>query len=84
MNYRKRLSPDKRRNTGRLGTRPDAGFDLKAARIGIGIGAALRALHSDVLLEEIPDTMAELVMQLQDKPMPRGRAENATSEVADG
>jgi hypothetical protein len=36
--------------------------DLKAARTGIG--AALRTLHSDVLREEVPDRIAELVRQL--------------------
>jgi hypothetical protein len=36
--------------------------DLKAARTGIG--AALRTLHSDVLREEVPDSIAELVRQL--------------------
>jgi PAS domain S-box-containing protein len=36
--------------------------DLRAVRRGIG--AALRALYSDVLREEIPDRIAELVSQL--------------------
>ena len=36
--------------------------DLKAVRMGIG--AALRTLYSDVLREEIPDRMAELLLQL--------------------
>jgi len=44
------------------GTRPDAGFDLKAVRTGIG--AALRTFHSDVLREEIPDRIGELLRQL--------------------
>jgi hypothetical protein len=39
--------------------------DLKAACTGIG--AALRTLHSDVLREEVPDRMAELLRQL-DQP----------------
>jgi hypothetical protein len=43
-------------------TRPNAGFDLKAVRTGIG--AALRTLYSDVLREEVPDRMAELSRQL--------------------
>jgi hypothetical protein len=36
--------------------------DLMAVRRGIG--AALRTLYSDVLREEIPDRMAELLSQL--------------------
>ena len=32
-----------------------------------GIGTALRALHSDVLREPLPDTMVELLRQL-DRP----------------
>jgi Anti-sigma factor NepR len=59
MNYRK---PDKRDRVGPHGTRPNAGFDSKAVRTGIG--AALRALHSDVLREEVPDMIAELLTQI--------------------
>jgi anti-sigma factor NepR-like protein len=59
MNYRKPNKPD---GVGPHGTRPDAGFDLKAARTGIG--AALRKLHSDVLRDEVPDRVAELLRQL--------------------
>ena len=81
MNHRKCLPPDKRRSAGRLRTRP-TGFNLKAARIGIG--AALRTLHSDVLGEEVPDRMAELLMQLEDQVMLRDQPANATIEVADG
>jgi hypothetical protein len=33
--------------------------DLKAVRTGLG--AALRTLHSDVLREEVPERMAELL-----------------------
>jgi hypothetical protein len=36
--------------------------DLKAVRTGIG--TALRALYSEVLREEIPDRMAELLRQI--------------------
>jgi hypothetical protein len=54
--------PDKRDGIGRHGTRSNAGFDLKAVRTGIG--AALRTVHSDVLREEVPDGMAELLKQL--------------------
>jgi hypothetical protein len=35
---------------------------LKAVRTGIG--AALRTLHSEVLHEEVPDRIAELLRQL--------------------
>jgi anti-sigma factor NepR-like protein len=54
--------PEKRDGVGPHGTRPDAGFDLKAVRTGIG--AALRTLHSDVLREEVPDRIAELLKRL--------------------
>jgi Anti-sigma factor NepR len=40
--------------------------DLKAVRTGIG--AELRTLHSDVLREEIPDDIAELLRQLDQQP----------------
>ena len=49
--------PGKRDNVGRHGVRT-------------GIGAELRALHSDVLREEVPDRMAELLKQL-DQPTER-------------
>ena len=39
-----------------------ASADLNAVRTGIG--AELRRLHSDVLHEEIPDRMAELIKRL--------------------
>jgi hypothetical protein len=35
---------------------------LKAVRSGIG--QAIRTLHSDVLREEVPDRIAELLLQL--------------------
>jgi Anti-sigma factor NepR len=38
--------------------------DLKAVRSGIGAG--LRMLHSDVLKEDIPDRMVELLRQLDE------------------
>jgi Anti-sigma factor NepR len=59
MNCRK---PDKRDGVGAHGTGPDADFDLKVVRTGIG--AALRTLHSDVLRDEVPDRVAELLRQL--------------------
>lgn len=59
MNCRK---PDKRGGVGPHGTRPDASFDLKPVRTGIA--AALRTLHSDVLRDEVPDRVAELLRQL--------------------
>jgi Anti-sigma factor NepR len=62
MNNRK---PHKRDGVGPHGTRPDAGFDLKAVRTGIG--AALRTLHSEVLREEVPDRVADLLRQLDQK-----------------
>jgi Anti-sigma factor NepR len=39
--------------------------DLKAVRTSIG--QALRSLYSDVLREEIPDRMAELLLQLDQR-----------------
>jgi hypothetical protein len=62
MIYRKCREPDKRDGAGQHGTRPKAGFDLKAVRTGMG--AVLRTLYSDVLREEVPDRMAELLEQL--------------------
>jgi hypothetical protein len=59
INYRESEKPD---GVGPRGTRPDTGFDLNAVRIGIG--AALRTLHSEVLREEVPDRIAELLRQL--------------------
>jgi hypothetical protein len=40
--------------------------DLKA--VPTGIGAELRTLHSEVLREEIPDDIAELLRQLDQQP----------------
>jgi hypothetical protein len=42
--------------------RDPAPADLKAVRTGIG--AALQALYSDILREELADRIAELVQQL--------------------
>jgi len=36
--------------------------DLKAVRMGIG--AAIRTIHADVLREEVPERIAELLRQL--------------------
>jgi anti-sigma factor NepR-like protein len=68
MNYRERGEPDKRRGAGRYRTRPNAGADLKAVRTGVG--AALRTLHSEVVREEVPNKMAELLSRL-DQPTER-------------
>ena len=62
MNRRESQESDKRDGAGPRGTPPDAGFDLKAVRTGIG--AAIRTIHSDVLREEVPDRIAELLRQL--------------------
>jgi hypothetical protein len=43
-------------------TRPDASADLEAVRTGIGTG--LRTIHSDVLCEQVPDNITELLTQL--------------------
>jgi hypothetical protein len=63
--FRKR-EPDKRDGIDRHGTRLGASLELKAVRVGIGAG--LRALHSDVLCEEVPDRIAELLSQLDQPP----------------
>jgi hypothetical protein len=45
-----------------MGRRPSPGSDFEAVRTAIGTG--LRSLHSNVLLEPLPDRMAELLRQL--------------------
>jgi hypothetical protein len=64
MNYRRCREPNKRDGVGWHGTRSDAGFNLKAVRTGIG--TALRTLHSDVVHEEVPDRIAELLRRLDE------------------
>ena len=54
--------PDKQDCVGQRRTPPNASFDLKAVRIGIG--AELQTLHSDVLREEVPERIAALLTQL--------------------
>jgi hypothetical protein len=62
MNRQECRKSDKRDGRGPCGTRPSAESDLKAVRAGIG--AAIRTIHSDVLREDIPDRIAELLKQL--------------------
>jgi Anti-sigma factor NepR len=64
MNRRECRESDKRDGRGPYGTRPRAEIDLKAVRAGIG--TAIRTVHSDVLREEIPDGIAELLRQLDE------------------
>jgi hypothetical protein len=45
-----------------MGRRLRAGSDFAAVRTAIG--TALRSLHSNVLLEPLPDRMAELLSEL--------------------
>jgi hypothetical protein len=45
-----------------MGRRLRAGSDFAAVRTAIG--TALRSLHSNVLVEPLPDMMAELLRQL--------------------
>ncbi len=45
-----------------MGRWPRAGSDFAAVRTAIG--TALRSLHSNVLVEPLPDRMAELLGQL--------------------
>jgi hypothetical protein len=65
MNRRECRESDKRDGRAPYGTRPCAEFDLKAVRAGIG--TAMRTIHSDVLREEIPDRIAELLRQLDER-----------------
>jgi len=48
-----------------VGMKRDASSDLKA--VLTAIGAELRQLHSDVLHEPLPDRIAELLKQLDQK-----------------
>ena len=64
MNRQECRESDERDGRGPCGTRSSAEFDLKAVRAGIG--AAIRTIHSDVLREEIPDRIAELLRQLDE------------------
>jgi Anti-sigma factor NepR len=49
--------------------------DLMAVRTGIG--AALRTLYSDILREEIPERMAELLLQLDQRLRQLDQKKNA-------
>jgi Anti-sigma factor NepR len=64
MNRQECRETDKHDGRGPHGTRLGTESDLKAVRAGIG--AAIRTIHSDVLREEIPDRMAELLRQLDE------------------
>ena len=74
MNSRQCREADKRAGVGPHATRPDVD-DLKAVRTGIG--AAVRALYSDVLREEVPDRIAELLTQLDQPSIPVVRSPQA-------
>jgi hypothetical protein len=65
MNRQECRESDERDGVGPRGTRPSPGFDLKA--VCTGIGAAIRTIHSDVLHEEVPDRIAELLTQLDQR-----------------
>jgi len=62
MNRRECRDSDKRDDVGLRETQSNADLDLKAVRTGIG--AAIRTIHSDVLREEVPERIAELLRQL--------------------
>ena len=64
-NLRPCRESDKRDSVGGHKTRPDAGVDSQAVRIGVG--TVLRAIHSDLLREEVPDRIAELLRQLDEQ-----------------
>ena len=65
MSYRECRESDKRAEAGPHETRPDANVDLGAVRAGIG--TALRMAHADVLREEVPNRIAELLKQLDQR-----------------
>lgn len=48
-----------------MGRRPRARSHLDSVRTGIG--SALRSLHSDLLREPLPDRIAELLRQLDER-----------------
>jgi hypothetical protein len=62
MSFRSRREFDRQTDVGPHQTGPDASVDLSALRAGIG--TALRMVHSGVLREEVPETIAELLKQL--------------------
>jgi hypothetical protein len=64
-NLRPCWESDKRDGVGGHKTHRNAGVDLEAARGGVG--TALRAIHSDLLREEVPDRIAELLKQLDEQ-----------------
>jgi Anti-sigma factor NepR len=64
-NLRPCRESDKQDSVGGHRTRPDAGVDSEAVRIGVA--AALLAIHSDLLREEVPDRIAELLRQLDEQ-----------------
>jgi len=70
------VEQDGARNTGHGLTLVGMARDLALADLNVvptGIGSELRRLHSDVLREEIPDRMAELIKQLEQmEASPRG------------
>ena len=65
MNRQACREPDKRGGVGRHERRPTADFDLEAVCTGIGV--AIRTIHSDLLREEVPDRIAELLRQLDEQ-----------------
>ena len=66
MNVSEKLG--EREGAGQPGTGPNAGFELKVdlKAVRTGIGAALRTLRSDVLREEVPDRIDELLKRLDE------------------
>src|SRR5215831_10493733 len=71
------VEQDGARNTGHGLTLVGMARDLALADLNVvrtGIGSELRRLHSDVLREEIPDRMAELIKRLNQptEANPRG------------
>ena len=60
-----------------MGRRPRAGSDFDAVRTALG--TALRSLHSNVLLEPLPDRMAELLRQLDQQLRQLNRQKDADS-----
>jgi hypothetical protein len=48
-----------------MGRRPRASSHIDSVRAGVG--SALRSLHSDLLREPLPDRIAELLKQLDER-----------------
>jgi len=62
-----------------MARRPNAGLDFVRA----GIASELRALYSDIVREAIPESMADLLKQL-DQPPPSDRDNDKEASATTG